>query len=169
MLASHWTVFSHSFPSLSAKRGNDGSSFSEDQLCAFLLDLHFAGTDTTANTLLTAFLYLMKYPHIQGMSTYHVPQPQSVYRSVHQTKLSLEWMKCHADIFDSNKDGEQKLTSYLPIFCMSTVILHVSVLTVALRSKCNATFSSLHGCGHPCITYTAGLVTPYTISNFLQQ
>ncbi|XP_044049488.1 cytochrome P450 2D15-like [Siniperca chuatsi] len=47
------------------KRGDDGSSFSEDQLCAFILDLHFAGTDTTANTLLTAFLYLMNYPQIQ--------------------------------------------------------------------------------------------------------
>ncbi|KAM9351531.1 cytochrome P450 2D15-like [Symphorus nematophorus] len=47
------------------KRGNDGSSFSEDQLCAFLLDLHFAGTDTTANTLLTVFLHLMNYPQIQ--------------------------------------------------------------------------------------------------------
>lgn len=53
---------------LPAKRGDDGSSFSEDQLCAFLLDLHFAGTDTTANTLLAAFLYLMNYPHVQGMS-----------------------------------------------------------------------------------------------------
>ncbi|KAG7521721.1 cytochrome P450 2F2-like [Solea senegalensis] len=43
----------------------DKSSFSEDQLCAFILDLHFAGTDTTANTLLTAFLYLMNFPQIQ--------------------------------------------------------------------------------------------------------
>uniref|UniRef100_A0A3Q1GNX2 Cytochrome P450 2D15-like n=1 Tax=Acanthochromis polyacanthus TaxID=80966 RepID=A0A3Q1GNX2_9TELE len=47
------------------KRGNDGSSFSEDQLCALLLDLHFAGTDTTANSVLTAFLYLMNYPEAQ--------------------------------------------------------------------------------------------------------
>ncbi|XP_059190863.1 cytochrome P450 2D15-like [Centropristis striata] len=47
------------------KRGDDGSSFSEDQLCAFLLDLHFAGTDTTANSSLAAFLYLMNYPQIQ--------------------------------------------------------------------------------------------------------
>ncbi|XP_026221102.1 cytochrome P450 2D15-like [Anabas testudineus] len=47
------------------KRGDDGSSFSEDQLCAFVLDLHAAGTDTTANTLLFAFLYLMNYPQIQ--------------------------------------------------------------------------------------------------------
>nr|XP_020460055.1 cytochrome P450 2J5-like [Monopterus albus] len=47
------------------KRGDDGSSFSEDQLCAFVLELHFGGTDTTANSLLTAFLYLMNYPQIQ--------------------------------------------------------------------------------------------------------
>ncbi|KAM7413922.1 hypothetical protein PAMA_018966 [Pampus argenteus] len=47
------------------KRGDDDSSFSEDQLCAFILDLHFAGTDTTANTMLAAFLYLTNYPQIQ--------------------------------------------------------------------------------------------------------
>uniref|UniRef100_A0A8D2ZKX0 Cytochrome P450 2F2-like n=1 Tax=Scophthalmus maximus TaxID=52904 RepID=A0A8D2ZKX0_SCOMX len=45
--------------------GDDGSSFSEDRLSLFVLDLHFAGTDTTSNTLLTGFLYLMTYPHIQ--------------------------------------------------------------------------------------------------------
>uniref|UniRef100_A0A3P8X662 Uncharacterized protein n=1 Tax=Cynoglossus semilaevis TaxID=244447 RepID=A0A3P8X662_CYNSE len=47
------------------KRGDDGSSFCEDQLCALLLDLHYAGTDTIANTLLSAFLFLSYYPHIQ--------------------------------------------------------------------------------------------------------
>uniref|UniRef100_A0AAQ6IA54 Cytochrome P450, family 2, subfamily X, polypeptide 9 n=1 Tax=Anabas testudineus TaxID=64144 RepID=A0AAQ6IA54_ANATE len=47
------------------KRGDDGSSFSEDQLGAFIMDLHAAGTDTTANTLLSFFLYLMNYPQIQ--------------------------------------------------------------------------------------------------------
>ncbi|XP_068996105.1 cytochrome P450 2F2-like [Embiotoca jacksoni] len=47
------------------KRGDDGSSFSEEQLIMYALDLHFAGTDTTSNTLLTGFLYLMSYPHIQ--------------------------------------------------------------------------------------------------------
>ncbi|XP_068595373.1 cytochrome P450 2F2-like [Brachionichthys hirsutus] len=47
------------------KRGDDGSSFSEEQLCAFLLDLHSAGSDTTANTVLFGFLYLTAYPQIQ--------------------------------------------------------------------------------------------------------
>ncbi|KAI5608343.1 cytochrome P450, family 2, subfamily X, polypeptide 9 [Silurus asotus] len=44
---------------------NEGSSFSEMQLVMHLLDLHYAGTDTTSNTLLTAFLYLITHPDIQ--------------------------------------------------------------------------------------------------------
>ncbi|XP_051978787.1 cytochrome P450 2F2-like isoform X1 [Xyrauchen texanus] len=47
------------------KRGNDGSTFAEAQLVLYVLDLHFAGTDTTSNTLLTAFLYLMTHPEVQ--------------------------------------------------------------------------------------------------------
>ncbi|XP_028305283.1 cytochrome P450 2F2-like [Gouania willdenowi] len=43
----------------------DDSNFSEDQLIMYSLDLHFAGTDTTSNTLLTGFFYLMNYPEIQ--------------------------------------------------------------------------------------------------------
>ncbi|XP_068458853.1 cytochrome P450 2F2-like [Clinocottus analis] len=43
----------------------DQSSFSEELLTMFILDLHFAGTDTTSNTLLTGFLYLANYTHIQ--------------------------------------------------------------------------------------------------------
>ncbi|XP_051807656.1 cytochrome P450 2F2-like [Acanthochromis polyacanthus] len=46
------------------KKAED-SSFSEDQLIFTAIDLLFAGTDTTSNTLLTAFLYLMNHPHIQ--------------------------------------------------------------------------------------------------------
>uniref|UniRef100_A0AAQ4PWI1 Cytochrome P450, family 2, subfamily X, polypeptide 9 n=1 Tax=Gasterosteus aculeatus aculeatus TaxID=481459 RepID=A0AAQ4PWI1_GASAC len=45
--------------------GDDRSSFSEAQLTMYILDLHFAGTDTTSNTLLTGFLYLMNYPQVQ--------------------------------------------------------------------------------------------------------
>ncbi|XP_035498909.1 cytochrome P450 2F2 isoform X2 [Scophthalmus maximus] len=47
------------------KRRDEDSTFSEDQLCALILDLHFAGTDTSANTLLSAFLYLTNYPRTQ--------------------------------------------------------------------------------------------------------
>ncbi|XP_029026941.1 cytochrome P450 2F2-like isoform X2 [Betta splendens] len=47
------------------KRGSDGSLLSENRLVFNALDLHFAGTDTTSNTLLTGFLYLTTYPHIQ--------------------------------------------------------------------------------------------------------
>ncbi|KAJ3595877.1 hypothetical protein NHX12_002289 [Muraenolepis orangiensis] len=47
------------------KRGS--SSFSEDQLSALAQDFHFAGTDTTSNTLLYALLYLMAHPHVQGI------------------------------------------------------------------------------------------------------
>lgn len=54
------------------KRGDDGSSFSEEQLVMCTLDLHFAGTDTTSNTLLTGFLYLTTHPHIQGAVCLHV-------------------------------------------------------------------------------------------------
>ncbi|MED6293870.1 hypothetical protein CHARACLAT_015083 [Characodon lateralis] len=42
------------------------STFSEEQLTRITLDLYVAGTDTTSNTLLTGFLYLMNYPHIQA-------------------------------------------------------------------------------------------------------
>uniref|UniRef100_G3NEB4 Cytochrome P450, family 2, subfamily X, polypeptide 9 n=1 Tax=Gasterosteus aculeatus aculeatus TaxID=481459 RepID=G3NEB4_GASAC len=48
------------------KPGDDRSSFSEAQLTMYILDLHFAGTDTTSNTLLTGFLYLMNYPQVQA-------------------------------------------------------------------------------------------------------
>ncbi|KAF5901978.1 cytochrome P450 2F2-like, partial [Clarias magur] len=42
-----------------------GSSFDEEQLVMYVLNLHSAGTDTTSNTLLTAFLYLTAYPEFQ--------------------------------------------------------------------------------------------------------
>uniref|UniRef100_A0AAY4DZH9 Cytochrome P450 2F2-like n=1 Tax=Denticeps clupeoides TaxID=299321 RepID=A0AAY4DZH9_9TELE len=47
------------------KRGDDPSSFHESQLVMYILDLYLAGTDTTSNTLLTAFLYLSTHPDIQ--------------------------------------------------------------------------------------------------------
>ncbi|KAG7329552.1 hypothetical protein KOW79_007726 [Hemibagrus wyckioides] len=49
------------------KRDN-GSTFSEDQLIVYIMNLHVAGTDTTSNTLLTAILYLMAHPDIQSLN-----------------------------------------------------------------------------------------------------
>ncbi|TSS60380.1 Cytochrome P450 2D3 [Bagarius yarrelli] len=46
------------------KRSSE-STFNEEQLVAFVMNLHIAGTDTTSNTLLTAILYLMIHPHVQ--------------------------------------------------------------------------------------------------------
>ncbi|XP_051807655.1 cytochrome P450 2F2-like [Acanthochromis polyacanthus] len=43
----------------------EDSSFSEEKLIFTGTELLFAGSDTTSNTLLTAFLYLMNHPHIQ--------------------------------------------------------------------------------------------------------
>ncbi|XP_041852021.1 cytochrome P450 2F2-like [Melanotaenia boesemani] len=47
------------------KGGGQETLFSEEQLVGTCLDLYIAGTDTTSNTLLTSFLYLMNHPHIQ--------------------------------------------------------------------------------------------------------
>ncbi|XP_036424085.1 cytochrome P450 2F2-like isoform X1 [Colossoma macropomum] len=47
------------------QRGDDGSSFDEGQLVRYIMDLHMAGTDTTSNTLLTAFLYLIIHADVQ--------------------------------------------------------------------------------------------------------
>uniref|UniRef100_A0A8C6LZV0 Cytochrome P450 2F2-like n=1 Tax=Nothobranchius furzeri TaxID=105023 RepID=A0A8C6LZV0_NOTFU len=53
---------------------NDASSFSEEQLISQLFDLYLAGTDTTANTLRTAFLYLMNHPQIQERCQQEIDQ-----------------------------------------------------------------------------------------------
>ncbi|KAF5897978.1 cytochrome P450 2F2-like [Clarias magur] len=41
------------------------STFSEEQLVAYILNLHIAGTETTSNTLLSGILNLMAHPDIQ--------------------------------------------------------------------------------------------------------
>lgn len=50
------------------------SSFSEEQLIRHTFDLYLAGTDTTSNTLLTGFLYLMNYPHVQEKCQQEIDQ-----------------------------------------------------------------------------------------------
>ncbi|XP_053194481.1 cytochrome P450 2F2-like [Scomber japonicus] len=53
---------------------DDTTTFSEDRLSMYALDIHFAGTDTTSNTLLTGFLYLMTHPHVQERCQQEIDQ-----------------------------------------------------------------------------------------------
>ncbi|XP_012694017.1 cytochrome P450 2F2-like [Clupea harengus] len=48
------------------KRGKDCAPFDDGQMLTMLLDLLFAGTDTTSNTIRSAVLYFMAYPDIQA-------------------------------------------------------------------------------------------------------
>ncbi|XP_036424099.1 cytochrome P450 2J6-like isoform X2 [Colossoma macropomum] len=47
------------------KGANGGTYFNDADLVRTIMDLHGGGTETTSNTLLTAFLYLMTKPDIQ--------------------------------------------------------------------------------------------------------
>uniref|UniRef100_A0A3B3XJJ7 Cytochrome P450, family 2, subfamily X, polypeptide 9 n=1 Tax=Poecilia mexicana TaxID=48701 RepID=A0A3B3XJJ7_9TELE len=76
------------------KRKDDGSSFSEELLINYILDLHFAGTDTTSNTLLTGFLYLMNYPHIQERCQQEIDQVlQGKDRASFEDRLSMPYVQ----------------------------------------------------------------------------
>ncbi|XP_067090104.1 cytochrome P450 2F2-like [Osmerus mordax] len=47
------------------RRDDDSSLFDDDQMITLLLDLLFAGTDTTSNTIRSTILYLMTHPEVQ--------------------------------------------------------------------------------------------------------
>lgn len=56
-----------------------------------LLDLHFAGTDTSSNSILTALLYLATHTHIQGewMHTHTLALAQWAKVSLIVTQVAL--------------------------------------------------------------------------------
>ncbi|XP_054907227.1 cytochrome P450 2D17-like isoform X2 [Poeciliopsis prolifica] len=73
---------------------NEDSMFSEEQLRRITFDLYVAGTDTTSNTLLTGFLYLMNYPHIQERCQQEIDQVlDGKDRVTFEDRLSMPYMQ----------------------------------------------------------------------------
>lgn len=61
--------FNMCFCIFSQRKGDNESTFDDENLIMCVLDLFVAGSETTSTTLRWAFLYMAKYPEIQGNNT----------------------------------------------------------------------------------------------------
>uniref|UniRef100_H3CMS3 Cytochrome P450, family 2, subfamily X, polypeptide 9 n=1 Tax=Tetraodon nigroviridis TaxID=99883 RepID=H3CMS3_TETNG len=92
------------------KRGMDKTSFSESRLPMYALDLHFAGTDTTSNTLLTGFLYLMNHPHVQERCHQEIVKVLDDNELVtYEARSQMPYMQYFKQLMNEENESERKL------------------------------------------------------------
>ncbi|KAL2090765.1 hypothetical protein ACEWY4_013028 [Coilia grayii] len=122
------------------KRGEDSAPFEEDQMLTMLLDLLFAGTDTTSNTIRAAVLYLMAYPDIQERchqeidsvlngkeapsfeDRHHMPFVQAVIHESQRAASTLPLSVFHCTTKDTELTGYQIPKNTLVIQNLSSVL-----------------------------------------------
>lgn len=74
----------------------------------YALDLHFAATDTTSNTLLTGFLYLMNHLHVQGMYLQYALNVSLVLLFVMLNEVMLMQLELLSDLFRMLSPGDRQ-------------------------------------------------------------
>lgn len=73
----------------SQTKGQESSTFDEEGLIMSVLDLFVAGSETTSTTLRWAFLYMAKYPEIQGKITDQASEAPCSYSHTQQCVFIL--------------------------------------------------------------------------------
>ncbi|KAJ3596808.1 hypothetical protein NHX12_003208 [Muraenolepis orangiensis] len=167
------------------KRGDDGSSFAMDELMMFSLDLHFAGTDTTSNTILTGILYLMTHPHIQErcqqeidreveegqQGTLVIPNLTSVLNESSMWKFPSEF---NPDNFLNEQGDFEKPEAFMPFsigprMCLGEGLARMELFLVLVTLLRRFTFSWPEDAGEPDYTPVFGVtLTPKPYSMCIQ-
>lgn len=79
----------------SQTKGQESSTFDEEGLIMSVLDLFVAGSETTSTTLRWAFLYMAKYPEIQGKITDQANNVCSFCRCKNQHQFPFSLTQIH--------------------------------------------------------------------------
>ncbi|XP_076124065.1 cytochrome P450 2F2-like [Alosa pseudoharengus] len=122
------------------KRGQDPAPFDDSQMLTMLLDLLFAGTDTTSNTIRAAVLYFMAYPDIQERcqqeidmvlegrdqlcfeDRHRMPYTQAVVHETQRAASTLPLSVFHCTTKDTELTGYQIPKGTLVIQNLSSVL-----------------------------------------------